>query len=180
MSVITSASEGGSRPEMKTNDELQKIEWSRWMRGLGRNSRRIREFLGLSQEQLARLAGVSQGAISRLEAGRGLATPLLVVVRIQLAFQASLARFDRSLLSPEAVHLIDLDHTIGLVPVADGILEVPRSADPYVDEYIHTYRDLSDRQRQTLLSVVRATATALMSEESGRKKGSGRTPPPRK
>jgi transcriptional regulator with XRE-family HTH domain len=31
---------------------------------------RVREFLGLSQT-LARLAGVSQGAVSRLENGRG-------------------------------------------------------------------------------------------------------------
>jgi len=34
--------------------------------GPGRRQRRVREFLGLSQEQLARLAGVSQRALSRL------------------------------------------------------------------------------------------------------------------
>ena len=48
-------------------------QWKEWMRAFGRQERRIREFLGLSQEQIARLAGVSQGAVSRLEAGRGLA-----------------------------------------------------------------------------------------------------------
>ena len=59
-------------------------DWSNWMRDLGREVRRQREFLGLSQERLARAAGVSQGAVSRLEAGRGLATPLLVAVKIRL------------------------------------------------------------------------------------------------
>lgn len=149
---------------MKNGEGLNKIDWVRWMRGLGRNSRRIREFLGLSQEQLARLAGVSQGAISRLEAGRGLATPLLVVVRIQLAFQAALSKIDRSLLSEDAIKLIDLDHRLGMVPNAGEFIDVPIAQDPSVEEYIRTYRDLSERQRQTLLSVVRATAAALVSE----------------
>src|SRR5262245_49212375 len=64
------------------------VEWGEWMRAFGRQERRVREFLGLSQDQLARLAGVSQGAVSRLEAGRGLATPLLVVMKINLVLRA--------------------------------------------------------------------------------------------
>src|SRR5262245_25196597 len=79
------------------------------MVGLGRQARRVREFLGLSQEQVARLAGVSQGAVSRLEAGRGLATPLLVVVRLNLAFRNALAQYDPELLSPEARRLLGTD-----------------------------------------------------------------------
>jgi transcriptional regulator with XRE-family HTH domain len=156
---------------MKNTDGLNKIDWARWMKGLGRNSRRIREFLGLSQEQLARLAGVSQGAISRLEAGRGLATPLLVVVRIQLAFQAALAKIDRSLLSEEAIRIIDLDHRLGLLPNAGEFIDVPIAKDPSVEEYLQTYRDLSERQRQTLLSVVRATGSALLNEADKRETG---------
>ena len=156
---------------MKNSDGLNKIDWVRWMRGLGRNSRRIREFLGLSQEQLARLAGVSQGAISRLEAGRGLATPLLVVVRIQLAFQAALAKIDRALLSEEAIRLLDLDHRLGMVPNAGEFLDVPIAKDPGVEGYVRTYRDLSERQRQTLLSVVRATGSALLNEDGGHNGG---------
>ena len=150
---------------MKGNEGLNKIDWPRWMRGLGRNSRRIREFLGLSQEQLARLAGVSQGAISRLEAGRGLATPLLVVIRIQLAFQAALSKIDRSLLSDEACKILDIDHRLGLVPNAGEFIDVPIAQDSGIEEYLRTYRDLSERQRQTLLSVVRATAAALSNDE---------------
>src|SRR5512143_1415297 len=84
-------------------------DWREWMRGLGRQARRIREFLGLSQEQIARQAGVSQGAISRLEGGRGLATPLLVVVKLNVAMRRALAAYDPELLSPEARALLDRD-----------------------------------------------------------------------
>ena len=48
----------------------------------GQRIRKAREFLGLSQDQLARLADVSQGAVSRVEAGRGMATPLLTFVKL--------------------------------------------------------------------------------------------------
>src|SRR5436190_22322384 len=77
-------------------------DWREWMRGLGRQARRIREFLGLSQEQIARAAGVSQCAISRLEGGRALATPLLVVVKPNVAMRRALSGYDTELLSPEA------------------------------------------------------------------------------
>ena len=44
-------------------------DWSNWMRDLGREVRRLRAFLGLSQERLAKAAGVSQGGSQ--PAGRG-------------------------------------------------------------------------------------------------------------
>src|SRR5207247_8233855 len=72
-------------------------DWREWMRGLGRQLRRVREFLGLSQDQVAQLAGVSQGAVSRLEAGRGLATPLVVVLKVHLVLSRALRAFDPAL-----------------------------------------------------------------------------------
>src|SRR5262245_48335111 len=77
-------------------------DWARWMRGLGEQVLRVREFLGFSQEQLARIAGVSQGAVSRLENGRGVATPLLVVTKVSAALRTALGRVDPELLSDEA------------------------------------------------------------------------------
>jgi hypothetical protein len=44
------------------NGSWEQLDWSGWIKGLGKQARRVREFLGLSQEQVARVAGVSQGA----------------------------------------------------------------------------------------------------------------------
>ena len=136
-------------------------DWREWMRGLGRQARRIREFLGLSQEQIARLAGVSQGAISRLEGGRGLATPLLVVVKLNVAMRRALASYDRDLLSIEARDL--LDRTDLYVPESGvaTFTEYPLAKDSGIEELVHLYRGLPERQREKLLAVVRATASAL-------------------
>src|SRR5438445_10153434 len=88
------------------------VDWREWMRGLGRQERRVREFLGLSQEQLARLAGVSQGAVSRLEAGRGLATPMLVVLKINLALRRALRDVDPSLLNDDLRRVLQIEERI--------------------------------------------------------------------
>ena len=141
--------------------EVPNQDWREWMRGLGRQARRMREFLGLSQEQIARLAGVSQGAVSRLEGGRGLATPLLVVVKLNVAMRKALASYDAELLSAEAQEL--LRQNVFDVPdaVDARFAEYPLAKDPGVEELVHLYRALPERQRDKLLAVVRATATAL-------------------
>src|SRR5262245_64940742 len=107
--------------------------WQEWMRSLGRHTRRMREFLGLTQEQLGRRAGVSQGAISRLEAGRGLATPLLVVVKIAGALQQSLAALDQALLSPEARRLVEEGIRLG-GPMSPPSSDSPLTSDPTLEE----------------------------------------------
>src|SRR5262249_59245501 len=104
--MMTSAKAEGAKPTATS------VDWSRWRRGLGRHTRRMREFLGLSQEQLARGAGVSQGAVSRLESGRGLATPLLVLLKINLALKREMEKMDPELLSDEARTLRDMDDRI--------------------------------------------------------------------
>lgn len=141
--------------------ETPNQDWREWMRGLGRQSRRVREFLGLSQEQIARLAGVSQGAVSRLEGGRGLATPLLVVVKLNVAMRRALATYDPELLSPEAREMLDRRDLIADEVGAVEFAEYPLAKDVGVEELIHLYRDLPERQRDKLLAVVRATAEAL-------------------
>jgi transcriptional regulator with XRE-family HTH domain len=138
------------------------IDWPRWMRGLGRHKRRVREFLGLSQEQLARLAGVSQGAISRLESGRGLATPLLVVMKLNAALKRASATIDPALLSDEARRLAAIDDRIA--PDGNGFEPVQILKDPDLEEVVRIYRDLPDRSRKQLLAVVRATASALVDD----------------
>jgi transcriptional regulator with XRE-family HTH domain len=139
--------------------------WHEWMRGLGRHARRMREFLGLTQEQLGRRAGVSQGAISRLEAGRGLATPLLVVVKIAGALQQSLGALDQTLLSPEARRLVN--EGIRLAgPVSPPTNDSPLTSDPTLEEYVQLFHRVPEKRRGTFLAVVRATADAVRNQEA--------------
>jgi transcriptional regulator with XRE-family HTH domain len=142
-------------------NEASNHDWREWMRGLGRQARRVREFLGLSQEQIARQAGVSQGAVSRLEGGRGLATPLLVVVKLNMAMRRALRAYDPELLSSEARDL--LDKTDLFVPDSESsrFAEYPLAKDLGVEDLVRIYRGLPERQREKLLSVVRVTACAL-------------------
>ena len=132
------------------------IDWARWMRGLGQRKREAREFLGLSQEQLARMAGVSQGAISRLEAGRGLATPLLVVLKIAIALRQALSGIDPELLSDEMRGFMNSPN------LPPRVMEsIPVLRDACLEELIRLYSRLPARQREKLLAVTRTTAEAL-------------------
>lgn len=147
-------------------NENSNQEWRDWMRGLGRQARRIREFLGLSQEQIARAAGVSQGAVSRLEGGRGLATPLLVVVKLNVAMRRALMAYDPEVLSPEARAILERDDLHVPATGASRFVEYPMAKDTGIEELVRLYRSLPERQRDKLLGVVRATATALAPGES--------------
>jgi transcriptional regulator with XRE-family HTH domain len=130
--------------------EGEQIDWARWVRSLGRQSRCVREFLGLSQEQLARLAGVSQGAVSRLEAGRGMSTPILVVVKIYLALAHGLRALDPAVLRDDVRRLLELGPRV-VHETNDG----PASAsDPELLELVRLYHDLPAERRATLASVV--------------------------
>jgi len=148
------------------------LEWSSWIKGLGKQARRVREFVGLSQEQVARTAGVSQGAVSRFEGGRGLATPLLVVMKVNAALRSAVSIVDRDLLSEGARGLLLMDAS---VPADDGA--PPITKDPELEELVRLYHELPERQRQRLLAVVRATAAALgasLDHSDGRPAAQGR------
>jgi transcriptional regulator with XRE-family HTH domain len=139
------------------------LDWPRWMRGVGRQALRVREFLGLSQEELARMASVSQGAISRFENGRGLATPLLVVMKISDALHSALARLDPASLSPEARRIVEQAHHL---PGPDGdYVAYPLASDGGVEEVLRVYHSVPQRHRPQFLVVLKATASALGANE---------------
>jgi transcriptional regulator with XRE-family HTH domain len=137
-------------------------DWPARMRELGRQIRRVREFLGLSQDQVARLAGVSQGAVSRLEAGRGLATPMLIVLKVHLVLARALSAFDPALLDDQIRETLGLGGLMEAAPtgVENGAQPITRDRD--LEEMVQLYRSLSERQRRTLVAVVRATANSLV------------------
>src|SRR2546425_1284680 len=137
------------------------VDWREWMRGLGRQLRRVREFLGLSQDQVARLAGVSQGAVSRLEAGRGLATPMVVVLKVHRVLTRALHAFDPAIPDDEVRATLGLESLIA-PPTAGGSGEpLPITRDADLEMLVHLYRTLPERQRRTLAPGVRATASSL-------------------
>src|SRR5881628_3669407 len=100
------------------------VDWREWMRGLGRQLRRVREFLGLSQDQVARLAGVSQGAVSRLEAGRGLATPMLIVLKVHLVLARALDQLDPALIDDQMRESLALGGLVSSAP-RNGDAQMP-------------------------------------------------------
>ena len=139
--------------------------WVEWMRALGRRARHVREFLGLTQDELGRMAGVSQGAISRLESGRGLATPLLVVVKIGGALQQALATVEQSMLSPEARRMIVVGFRLTPPGPSESPQDSPLTSDPALEEYVQLFHRVPDRRRGTFLAVVRATAKAVRMDD---------------
>ena len=64
-----------------TEDE----DWCAWLRRLGQSLRELRESLGLSQEELASRAGLSQGSVSRFENGRNTHIGALVILKLGAA-----------------------------------------------------------------------------------------------
>jgi transcriptional regulator with XRE-family HTH domain len=131
------------------------------MQHLGRQLRRLRELAGVSQGQLARLAGVSQPAVSRLEAARGLATPLLVVVKIGLALAGELRKLDPSILDPELRRALESPEPFG--PLL-GVLRpdaMPVTADPDLEALVRLYRRTPERQRQGVLAIMAAAIDGL-------------------
>jgi transcriptional regulator with XRE-family HTH domain len=137
-------------------------DWSVWMQRFGRQSRRVREFLGLPQEEVARLAGVSQGAVSRLENGRGTATPFVVILKINGALARELRKLDPALLDERMQRALAAQDAISPPTGSDNGEGLPLLRDRQLHELIGLFRSLSDRQKPLCLSMVRALVEALV------------------
>ena len=159
-------------PEEVGEDFGDEATWRPWMLELGKQIRRLRRLVGLSQQGLADLAKVSQGAVSRLETARGLATPLLIVVKINLALLAELRKFDA--IVPDT----DLCRARGV----SDLLRGPEGAlspdvvvpDPMFGAFVRLFRETSERHREGLLAIMRAACIAL---RESTQQGNGPTGP---
>jgi hypothetical protein len=137
-------------------------DWRTWLRAYGTHVRCIREFVGLSQERLARAAGVSQGAVSRLEGGRGLATPLLIVLRIQSTLAAALRAVDPAFLSDDMRALVEREHVVSFH--FDG--HAPALAkNAAAGELMALFHGLPEARRAKALAIFRTVVDALGTEE---------------
>jgi transcriptional regulator with XRE-family HTH domain len=136
------------------------------MRTLGRQVRRTREFLGLTQRELAQRAGVSQGAVSRFEGGRAMSASFLTIVRLNVALAQALRTVDPSALSEEARRYLRFIEFLAVPPGAGQGGETPVSereltTDPGSEAWIGLYHRVSPRIRATLLALARSAAEAL-------------------
>ena len=121
------------------------------MSAMGRLTRRLRLLTGVSQAELARRAGVSQAAVSRLESGHAVHAPMIVVQKIHLAMGRGLAALPPELLSPEVRRLMQ-------VPIVDG------AGDPELRRLMQLLaRVRGDRRHvaSALLSVVGQALTSV-------------------
>lgn len=129
-------------------------EWTAWMRELGSSIRRARELTGMTQVELAALAGVSQGALSRLERARGVSAPLVSVLRILAALQADL----RSL-PPDAIPA-DVRRLLDLPLLGEPGHDAPAQETP-LGRLLEAYRGLQPAERAQFVRVATATAEAI-------------------
>lgn len=138
-------------------------DWPGHIRRLGTLVRHARHVLALSQVDLARRSGVSQGGVSRLEAGKGLGTPLVTFLKIYLVLVDELRRRDPRLLDHDMRELLS---TADAMPawVANELAEVPPVVqDPDLEQLIDIFRHVPQAERAGFLSVMTATAGTLAS-----------------
>ena len=138
--------------------------WRCWMAELGQQIRRLRELVGLSQQDLARLAYVSQGAVSRLETARGLATPLLIVVKINLALAAELRKLEATVSNADLCRTRGVQALLWWPEGALGPDAAHSSPDPMFEAFVSLFRETSARHRDQLLAIMRATVKALQEQ----------------
>ena len=146
-----------------------KQTWRQWITEFGAHVRRVREFLGLSQEQVARAAGVSQGAVSRFEGGRGLSTPFVGIMKINLALAYALKELEPDLLTDDVrrfmkhLEVLKLPDDAGtpVGPVGPHFKKIQLSPNPELVQVIELYYELPESKREAFIAVMSATISAL-------------------
>ena len=146
-----------------------KQTWRQWITEFGSHVRRVREFLGLSQEQVARAAGVSQGAVSRFEGGRGLSTPFVGIMKINLALAHALKQIDQELLTDEVrrfmkhLEILELPDEAGspVQPASPHVKRMQLTPNPELARVLKLYHEMPESKRPAFLSVMEATITAI-------------------
>jgi transcriptional regulator with XRE-family HTH domain len=143
--------------------------WQHFRKVTARTVHETRRALGLSQVQVAARAQVSQGAVSRLEAGAGDGLPVTTVVNVLLALAAA-AEAQTLPLGASAQQLFDFSRVF-LKPFQ--ILAPP---DPDLLALLRAYHRLDPTRRRALARLADA-ANDLFGRDFTRDNGSGTTTP---
>ncbi len=126
--------------------------------------RELRELLGLSQEQVARIAKVSQGAVSRFERGDALSTPWIVAVKIRVALAARVRQLDADVLTDGArrfvaqTALYGLPDDAALPPRLAGVEVLPA---PELTAIVRAYRRVPESGRAQFVAIMSAVGATL-------------------
>jgi len=109
------------------------------------------------------MAGVSQGAVSRLEAGRAVATPFLVVANIHGALETALESAEPATVSADLRLLFKPERFLSTGDDATerGAKDLV-STDHALEELVVRYRHLPPKKRATVLAIMRAALGAVM------------------
>jgi transcriptional regulator with XRE-family HTH domain len=142
--------------------------WYVWMATFGSHVATLRRFLGLTEADLARESGVTEGQVRRFEAGKLLDLSFVDVLRLNRALAKRLRRIDPDLLAPEAKGFLQhLDFLA--MPDEDGppapggvpVAEFRIIQDPAIEELVLRFRALDRAGRRAFLQIMRAVAQAL-------------------
>jgi transcriptional regulator with XRE-family HTH domain len=134
------------------------------MRDLGALVRSMRELLGLSQEQLAKIANVSQGAVSRFERGDALSTPWIIAVKIRVALAARLRQLEADVLTDDArrflaqTALYGLPDDPALPPRTDTVELLPA---PELTRIVRAYSRLPESSKRQFVAIMASVVDAL-------------------
>src|SRR5262249_21177189 len=104
--------------------------WVEWMRALGRRVRHVREFLGLTQDELDRRAALVGGATRRLAPARALAPQLVGWCKSGGSLHRPLAKLNRAIRSPAAPPMVDEALSLAPPGPATESPDSPLTSDP--------------------------------------------------
>lgn len=142
--------------------------WYDWMARFGSVVSTLRQFLGLSEAELAAQAGVSDGVVRRFETGKLLDLSFIDVLRLNRLLAQRLRGLDPDLLAPEVKgfmqHLDFLQMPDEDGPPAPGgvhVTEFRSIADPELEELVVRFRALHPEGRRAFLQIMRSVAEAF-------------------